>query len=244
MSFLLSALGRPDCGAPKFPRAIFSLAELPISAAGQVSAAFDHEKNIMNADNFAKQICQTAEAERNAILKAQEEEKRLTEERHNEKEKLKAECNRICHKIFQPAMKAFAEGLEAATVFAPRFWEVNCIPEGDNFLCIFGAHLPKNDSPLKPTGFVVKTTTSMSHPEGRPAQIQVHFKCYQALPKEDWREVKPFTLPDPGDGTGDSFVQEMNNLDSDKLDEWHKNKLIECAKICANWIFQHPSKNA
>jgi hypothetical protein len=194
----------------------------------------------MGEGNFVEQIRRAAEAERETIQKAHEEEKRLADERHKEKERQKSECNRICHKVIQPVLHSFAEGLEAAEVFQPRSWEVDCMVDGNNYTCVFGAHLPKTDAAEIAMGVVVKTVTNLLHTEGKPPQIKVQIGCYQALPKEDWREIKQLAWPDGG--ADDSLVVDLGSNDPNAIDAWHKKKLEDCAKLCTKLVFQHSGK--
>ena len=192
----------------------------------------------MGNDNFAEQIRNTAEAQQKAVQKALAEERKAAEDLSNERVKHRVESNRICHKVLLPAMELFAKGLEAAKVFTPQCWKVRCDENDD---CCCWAHVRKTDLSGEAMGVVVKTMMTVALADGKPPQIQVQVTCYQASPR-DWKEIEPLVSPEPSEGVGEAFVHDLYGLNTLNLDIWHKRRLDDCAKACANWLEQQPGE--
>jgi hypothetical protein len=211
-------------------------------AAGLEAAAIVHlhyrGMSAMNDNSFAEQIRKTAEALQDLLRAARDEENRVAEELHKEKAKRKLECSAACQRILLPTMKLFAMGLEAAKVFAPQCWKVDYEPNDDQYCCICWARLPKTDSSAKALGVVIKTTITMIAADQAPPQIQVQVQCHQALPG-DWKEIAELPLSEPSEGIPELFVDDLYGLNPTNLDNWHKKRLQDCAKACANWVEQH-----
>jgi hypothetical protein len=192
----------------------------------------------MNDNSFAEQIRKTAEALQDLLRAARDEEKRVAEELHKEKAKRKLECSTACQRVLLPTMKLFAMGLEAAKVFAPQCWKVDYEPSDEQYCCICWARLPRTDSSTKAMGVVIKSTITMIVAGEKKPQVQVQVKCYQALPG-DWNEIAELPLSEPSEGVAELFVDELYGLNPTNLDNWHKRRLEDCAKACANWLEQH-----
>jgi hypothetical protein len=191
----------------------------------------------MNDNSFADQIRKTAEALQDLLHAARDEEKRVAEELRKEKAKRKLECSAACQRVLLPTMKLFAMGLEAARVFAPQCWKVDYESKDDQYCCICWARLPRADSLAKGTGVVIRSTITMIVADKAPPQIQVQVKCHQAVP-DDWREFADLPLSEPSEGVPALYVDDLYGLNPTNLDEWHKQRLQDCAKACANWVEQ------
>jgi hypothetical protein len=195
----------------------------------------------MNDSGFAEQIRKVAEEQQDLIRKAREEERRATEERHKEKARRKVECSTVCQRVLLPTMKLFAMGLEAAKVFPTECWKVDYEPaDDDQYCCLCWARLPKTEPSAKPVGVVVKSTLTPVVADANLVQVHVQVKCCQATPS-DWKEVATLAGSEPSEGVAPVFVDELYNLNSASLDNWHKQRLEDCAKACACWLEQHAS---
>jgi hypothetical protein len=191
----------------------------------------------MNDNSFAEQIRKTAEALQDLLRAARDEEKRVAEELHKEKARRKLECSAACQRVLLPTMKLFAMGLEAAKVFTPQCWKVDYEPSEDQYRCICWARLTKSDSSAKTTGVVIKSIITMLAADKATPQIQVKVRCYQAVPG-DWHEIEELPLSEPSEDVPEMFVDDLYGLNPTNLDDWHKKRLQNCAKACANWVEQ------
>lgn len=194
--------------------------------------------NIMNDNSFAEQIRKTAEALQDLLRAARDEEKRVAEEINKERMRRKVECSTACQRVLLPTMKLFAMGLEAAKVFAPQCWKVDYEPSDEKYSCICWARMPKSDSAGKGMGVVVRSTIAMIVAEGKQPQIQARVRCHQASPG-DWKETAELPMSEPSEGVDEVYTDELYGLNATNLDEWHKKRLEDCAKACANWLEEH-----
>jgi hypothetical protein len=192
----------------------------------------------MSDNTFAEQIRKTAEALQELYRVARDEEKKAVEERNKERAKRKVECSTICQRTLLPTMKMFAMGLEAAKVFSPQCWKVDYEPADDKYCCLCWARLPKTESSGKGMGVVVRSTITLNVAEGKSPQIRVQVKCSQASPG-DWKELTMLPMSEASEGVEETYNDELYGVDSAKLDDWHKRRLEDCAKACANWLEQH-----
>jgi hypothetical protein len=192
----------------------------------------------MSDNTFAEQIRKTAEALQELYRIARDEEKKAVEERSKERARRKAECNAICQRVLLPTMKLFAMGLEAAKVFPTQCWKVDFEPSNDAYACLCWARLPKTESSGKGVGVVIRSSIELSTADDKSPQIRVQVKCSHASPG-DWKETGTLPMSEPSEGVAEVYVDKLYEADSSKLDDWHKQRLEDCARACATWLEQH-----
>jgi hypothetical protein len=194
----------------------------------------------MNGNSFSDQVRKVAEEQQDLIRKAREEERKAAEERHKEKARRKVECSTICQRTLLPTMKLFAIGLEAAKVFPAECWKVDfeAAAADDEYRCLCWARLPRTEASGKGVGVIVKTTLATVMSDERVVKARVQVKCCQANPA-DWKELVAVPGSEPSEGVEPAFVDNLYELNSANLDEWHKQRLEDCARACACWLEHH-----
>jgi hypothetical protein len=192
----------------------------------------------MSDNTFAEQIRKTAEALQELYRVAREEEKKAVEERNKERAKRKAECSAICQRVLLPTMKLFAMGLEAAKVFTPQCWKVDYEPYEDKYCCMCWARLPRTEASGKAAGIVVRSSIAMTVADDKSPHIRVQVKCCQASPG-DWKEIAALPMSEPSNDVPETYIDDLYSVNSSNLDDWHKQRLEDCAKACADWLEQH-----
>jgi hypothetical protein len=195
---------------------------------------------VMSGNSFSDQIRTVAEEQQGLIRKARDEERRAADERQKEKARRKVECSTICQRVLLPTVKMFAMGLEAAKVFPPECWKADfeSAAADDEYHCICWARLARMEASGKGVGVMIKTTLATVISDEHVVKAKVQVKCSQANPA-DWKELAIVPGSEPSEGVDATFADNLYELNTAKLDEWHKQRLEDCARACAIWLEHH-----
>ena len=190
----------------------------------------------MADDDFVEQIRKAADAKQKEVEAAQAQDREATEAHRQEQVNRKVKCNGICQKVFKPAMLSVAEALEKAGIFAPQARKIECDLQEEHCACFCEAHVRKTDASGKAARVVVKTTMTVAD------ATTVTVMCYQASQEKDWPIARWLKLSAPVDGSPENYPHDLSQPTTEKLDDWHRKRLHDCAIVCAEWFGQLPGR--